>query len=362
MTSVLSSRRIIGASAAVIGLALALTGLGPSPAQSADQLDKQTVKCQDARVPVTVPGVSDATIFGTLCTPTASKPTAVHLLVPGSTMTQSYFDWPDDSRRYSYVRKATSAGYATFSIDRLGSGKSTRPLSTTVTMDAGADTLHEVVTALRAGKVGGTSFSKVIWVGHSLGSIYAWAEAAKYQDIDAFVLTAMTHSVKPSFLPLVSNMYHPVTQDPKFANSGYDAGYLTTKPGTRPDQFFYTQGADQTVINRDEQLKDTVSGTEFNQAVALITSPPADTAPSRAIRVPTLLVVGDQDPFFCGSPDGIECTKQRILETEKPYYHSDAKLEVVIASDSGHNVQVHRSSPTSTTKILDWVSRTVPRS
>jgi pimeloyl-ACP methyl ester carboxylesterase len=341
---------------AVVGALAVLVGLSASAAQAA----ADGIACKDVRVPVTVPGASNATIFGRYC-PTLGSPTTVHLLVPASTMTSSYYDWSQDPVRYSYQLRAQAAGVPTFAIDRIGSGKSTRPASTNITLSAGAGTLHQVISALRAGKVGGRAFSRVVYVGNSLGSIYGWVEASKYQDVDAFVLTAMTHKVKPSFLPIVSATYYPAVQDPKFAGSGYDEGYLTTRPGERPTQFFYVPGADSAVIDRSEQLKDTVSSTEFGEAVGLISSPPADTAPSRAIKVPTLLVVGNHDQFFCDGPDGITCTAQNVLASEAPYYSSQARLSAIVAADSGHAVQLQKSAPTTANQILSWSAAALRR-
>ena len=39
-------------------------------------------------------------------------------------------------------------------------------------------------------------------------------------------------------------------------------------------------------------------------------------APSRAIRVPTLLVLGAHDNLACGPPDGIDCTEANVRAQE----------------------------------------------
>jgi pimeloyl-ACP methyl ester carboxylesterase len=340
--------------AAILGSLLTATGLMVTPAQA------RSWECEPVDVPVTVPGTPDAKVHGELCMPVNSEPKSVHLLVPGSTMTHVYYDWPQEAGRYSYVERALAAGHATLSVDRIGSGQSTRPPSAQITLEVGADTLHEVITWLREGRSPGQTFERVVWVGHSLGSIYAWVEAARHQDVDAFVLTSMTHKLKPSFAPEVGNSYYPASQDPKFADSGYDPGYVTTKPGSRPASFFHTPGADPKVVELDERLKNTTSGVELNQAVGLITAPPAETAPSRQIKVPTLLVLGERDAFFCGAPDGIACTKEGVLNSEAPYYSPEARLDAIIAPNAGHSVQLHLSAPESTDRILRWVDSVTP--
>lgn len=314
--------------------------------------------CQSFDVPVDVEGVPDATLYGELCMPKDTTPRTVQLLVHCATYNHHYSDWPQKPGRYSYVQKAVDAGYATFNVERLGYGRSTHPPSTLVTLPNGAEALHQVISQLREGMIGGHAFSRVIWVGHSLGTAYAWLEASLHQDVDAFVLTGLLHSVKQSWLDEAVASTYPASEDPKFADSGLDSGYLTTRPGTRGSLFYYAPTADPAVVALDEELKDTVSATEFSTAVQLFNSPPPSTAPSRSIKVPTLLVIGDHDKVMCGAPDGLECTTENVTAQEAPYYSPEADLEVMIASDTGHDLQLHPSAPKTGNDILDWIART----
>jgi len=122
--------------------------------------------------------------------------------------------------------------------------------------------------------------------------VYAWIEASMYRDVDAFVLTGMMHSVKPSWLDMSLASTYPAFLDSKFASAGLDSGYLTTVPGTRGSLFYYTPNADPSVTALDEDLKDTISLPEIQEGTPLFSSPPPQTAPSRAITVRTLLGAG----------------------------------------------------------------------
>ena len=51
---------------------------------------------------------------------------------------------------------------------------------------------------LRSGAVDGNAFRHVIMVGHSLGSIEAWIEDARYHDVDAVIITGALHSATPN--------------------------------------------------------------------------------------------------------------------------------------------------------------------
>jgi pimeloyl-ACP methyl ester carboxylesterase len=109
------------------------------------------------------------------------------------------------------------------------------------------------------------------------------------------------------------------------------------------------------VIALDERLKDTVSGTEFGAAVPLFNSPPRETAPSQSIRVPTLLVLGQHDQVMYDG-DGLICNQENVANAERPYYSAAARLQVLIAPDTGHDLQLHETAPATGERILRWLS------
>lgn len=324
------------------------------PAAVSRDIDEVPPQCEATQVAVSLSQVPGATLYGELCVRAGASPTAVQLLVHGATYNSYYNDWPDRPAYYSYVRQMTGAGYATFNVERLGYGRSTHPNSTLVTIQDGAEALRQVVESLRNGQIGGRAFSRVIWVGHSLGTLYGWLEASIARNVDAFVLTGLLHTVKPSWLTLALQSAYSANQDPKFATLGFDDGYLTFKPGTRAALFYWTPGAQPDAIALDERLKDTVSATEFGAAVPLFNSPPTQTAPSQAIQVPTLLVVGQHDRVMCDE-DGLVCDDHNVAAQEAPYYSNVAQLRVLVVPDTGHDLQLHLSAPTTGEAILDWL-------
>jgi pimeloyl-ACP methyl ester carboxylesterase len=320
--------------------------------------DDALAQCEAMQVPVSLAQVPSATLYGELCMRAGTTPSSVQLLVHGATYNGYYNDWPYRPSFYSYVRQMTDAGYATFELERLGYGRSTHPDSTLMTLQNETEALHQVVEKLRGGQIGGRAFSRVIWVGHSLGTLYGWLEASVAEDVDAFVLTGLLHTVKPSWLTLAFASAYSANQDPKFATLGYDSGYLTFVAGTRGPLFYLASGAQPDVIALDERLKDTVSGTEFGMAVPLFNSPPVLTAPSQAIKVPTLLVVGEHDRVMCtfeGDPDGLVCNQHNVVTQEAPYYSNVTRLHVLVVPNTGHDLQLHLSAPATGEAILDWL-------
>ncbi len=147
-------------------------------------------------------------LAATYCTPDGGPGKALQILTHGVGFDRSYWDYPIDGHRYSYVGAATARNYSTFAYDRLGIGESSR----------GADPVDEIqsaleVAALRALTLGlrgaalpgvpdayGTTFH----VGHSYGSIQTYgltAGAAGDGEVvsDGIALTGF--SMASQFLP-----------------------------------------------------------------------------------------------------------------------------------------------------------------
>lgn len=312
--------------------------------------------CTDVRVSVTISDGSSGPIAGRLCVPPGS--TTVQLLVHGFTYGQYYWDLPYQPKTYSYVNAANQAGYATLNIDRLGVGDSYHPPSALVTLENNANTVQQVIQALRSGQLGGTTFTKVVLVGHSYGSLTSFLTAGRFQDVDALVATGASHQINAVNVTtgLVAPS-EPATLDPKFAASGLDLGYLTTRPGTRT-VFHNTHNTDPAVIALDEQLKQT--GT----AVELITALPQFLLDaSRQINIPVFAVNATDEPFFCNGLLTADCSSSAaLIASERPFYGSGTTLDALVVPNTGHDVTLARSAPQTLTAIQDWLSRHVPAS
>jgi pimeloyl-ACP methyl ester carboxylesterase len=300
-------------------------------AQSADS----SLACRGVHVPVALaPGQPQQyQIFGELCTRNQAA-TVVQVLLPGASYSHLY--WNFQPQTYSYVAALTSPNYSTFNIDRLSNGQSSQPDSSLVTLDADAYTVHQIVQALRQGTIGGVAFAKVVLVGHSLGSYVLWDEAASYQDVDGLIVTGALHKSSPSNVNQTFGFVYPATQDPKFQDSGLDAGYYTTIPGDRQPFFYHSSDADPNVISTDEGTKDVFV---LNEVIA--GADPGNLARTAHITVPVLVVVGQFDFIFCAT-DGTDCSSdQSVQAAEAQYYPPQACLEAHILPGSGHDINLH---------------------
>lgn len=312
--------------------------------------------CTDVRVPVTLSDGSSGSIAGQLCVP--ARATTVQLLLHGITYGQFYWDLPFRPENYSYVAAANQAGYATLNIDRLGAGGSFHPPSALVTMENNVSVVHQIVDALRGGAVGGTNFTKVVLVGHSYGSLISFIVAGRFQDIDALVPTGASHQMNTvNVLTRLIPITQPATLDPKFASSGLDLGYLTTRLGTRV-LFHNVRNTDPAVIALDEQFKETVTALELITAI-----PDSVLNFSRQINIPVLAVNGTDEPLFCNGLLAADCSSAAALvASERPFYGPRVTLEALVVPDAGHDVTLARSAPSTLAAIQEWLSDHVPAS
>jgi pimeloyl-ACP methyl ester carboxylesterase len=302
------------------------------------------VTCQAVRLPVSLQQGQPANyeVVGKLCFQPNRK-NVVHLLLSGATYSNVYWDFPLFPEFYSYVQSLTSAGFATLNIDRIGIGASSRPPAGQVTIQAGAFVAHQLVQALRDGRIG--SFSKVILVGHSLGSGIALSEQAQYGDANGLILTGFLHAMGQGFAQ-VPTLVYPAQNDPRFASQNLPAGYFTSIPGARP-AFYFQPLADPNVIARDEQTKETITLGEFNTFPPLVVS----TSDAQSIHVPVLFVIGSNDNIFCTPP---QCPEAQL---EPGLYPADAQVEVRMVPGSGHSLNLHFTAPIFFGIAREWSDR-----
>jgi len=314
-------------------------------------------------VALTEGGTQSSTVVGELCLPPDGSATAVHLTLHGATYDHTYWNWPFQPSIYSYAKALTADGYAVFNYDRIGYGQSSHPPSTEISVASDAFVAHQVVQALRSGCIGGTSFQRVVLVGHSLGSFTAWQEAGEYQDVDGVILTAIAHSYNATGLQLALSDVYPATDDPRFASSGLDGGYLTTMPGTRGALFYDVTTADPAVITMDEATKQTTTATELGGTLAVGPGSPLSFASN--INVPVLLIDGQKDLLFCtaqGSQGGADCTSPATLAaSESPFYSPRACLRTAVIPGTAHDVNLHRTAPLTHLLIALWSDAFVGR-
>lgn len=329
--------------------AMALFALVPSGAWA----EKGGLRCEEVSFPVALsPGDANVhQVFGVLCSRGGIKNKTIQIALHGATYSHLYWDFPFQPETYSYMRRATAAGYAVLSLDRIGIGQSDHPPAAEVTIGSNAYVVHQIVQALRGGELVIPSFGRVraervALVGHSLGSVIAIAEAATYGDVDGVVLTGVSHSVTPALNEVFAVLY-PANLDPRFAGRNIPEGYLTTLPGERT-VFYHLPAADPLVIAIDEQTKETVTFAELDTAFPAL-------ALSGDVHVPVLVVVGQFDRAFCDDA----CAATGTLASEPGFYPADACAEAVVIPNAGHDLNLEVQAPLAYDTVLEWMDRRV---
>ena len=316
--------------------------------------------CKPISLPVAISSFTPKryTVRGQLCTPGGTtKPDTVQVLIPGATYSDTYWNFPYDPAKYSYVRAMLAAGYATLNFDPLGFGQSSHPLSALVTIETEAFVTHQVIQAARSGTFG-TAFSHVILVGHSMGTAVAWREAAAYHDINGMIATGNSHHQSLVTILKTPLITYPAALDPRFSGQHLDLGYLTTRPGTRIDVFYNRADASPAVVAKDESTKDTVTltflATYFLEDVDLDTS---------RIHVPVLIAVGQDDALMCKGLGADDCaTSSAFLRSEAPFYSPATCLQAYVLPNAGHDLNLSLNAQSFFQVAKRWANRWVPAS
>ncbi len=335
---------------ASVGLATLLLASALGGTAAAQGNPHQNCKPVELPVAIVKDGPVNNTISGKLCTPRKGNIKTVDVLVHGATYSGNYWDFPG---YYSYVQRSLNShdtNRAVFVYDRLGTGNSSRPVSTEVGMDADSQVLHQIIQWTRSAK----HFRQVNVIGHSFGSMIAVQESALYNDADRLVLTGFLHSVGPALINGELKKY-AAEQDPLFAGKGYDDGYQTTVPGAR-GVFYDTAAADPVVIAYDEAHKDVHSTTQFVQGKAQ-QGTPAGSNLTNQITVPVMIIDGANDRLYCNVQ--VACADTAAVRAfEAPYYTKAKSLKVVTIPNTGHDIALHPSAARSFREIDNWLKRT----
>jgi len=329
----------------------AVTVVSAAPAAAATTCNDVSLTVDAAVVvgplPVGVPlPTEDWVINGRLCAPTGAS--TVLLLQSGATYSSEYWDFRFQPETYSFVDYANAHGLATLNIDRLGIGTSSHPLPELVMTATHANIAHLFVQGLRSGQFG-RSFSRVALAGHSFGSVVSVAEAGTYHDVDAVVLTALTHSVNTPFVTDFEAALRPAALvDPRFA--GLPLGYLTTQAGARAS-FFHQPTADPAVIAYEESVKETFTDGENLMLIPSV----LDTL---TITAPVLTLVGQRDVEFCGLV--ADCSNPlSLVDLEGTFYPAAESFELRVIPDTAHNVNLQGDTHATFDIITSWVTGAV---
>lgn len=163
----------------------------------------------------------------------------VQFLTYGGTTDINYWDF---EKNYSYIDTAASCGFATFSYDRLGTGRSQHPNPIQTTQQSLQVKLaHTLITYLRTSKIHNIPFRTIIGVGHSLGSALTQAVSARYpEDFEALILTGHSSFFGGTGIGIASTAQIVANTEGSGRFRGLENGYYTEGEGVQTIAFgFY---------------------------------------------------------------------------------------------------------------------------
>jgi pimeloyl-ACP methyl ester carboxylesterase len=300
------------------------------------------------QVRLTPTATSTYSVVGWLCYPRHSHPQTLQFLVPGATYDHNYWDWPGFNDKYSYVDYAVARGYATFAVDRIGTGESGVPAGTEINVPSDAYTLSQVVTRLRTDRRLPVHAQRIVEIGHSLGAAIATYQVATFGNVDALAIIGYLREINPVQQQVLQAAMWPATGDPKFKNATLPAGYLTTKLGVRGQAFYDTRWADSDVIRDDERRKAIVPVGDM--ATIMVGR---DTQLTQKIHIPVLDATGQNDLLGCSAT--LRCDGASLLARERDAFHWSSCVRVLSIVHAGHDTNLHRGAQASFAQLTSWV-------
>ncbi|KAG9239617.1 Alpha/Beta hydrolase protein [Amylocarpus encephaloides] len=249
----------------------------------------------------------------------------LQFLVHGATYTRDYWSGlvpPGDPRdaNNSWVNYASEKGYPTLTVDRLGNGKSSHPDPQLILQASiQAEIIHRIIQQVRlAASPLRRSFSKVIYVGHSYGSIIGDLVTSRHPTSINALLSA----------PIIRAVFYS-PQNP-----------LTYHP---------------TLFNFDVDTRGTFSIGEIITALFSI-------VPAPMFQGEALVVTGKYDAIFCAPGAGSQvsdcgnATAGPVAET-RALFPAAKSFEAVVLEDAGHCWQNHHVAREGFEAVHAWLER-----
>lgn len=262
--------------------------------------------------------------------------------------------------QYSWVSSASQNGYPTLAIDRLGNGLSDHPDPTLVVQyPAQVEAIHQLLAKVKSGTANlPRLFSKIIYAGHSYGSLLANDLVVKYPtDVDALILTAYSSSFLLSVPGAALNaILLPAAVVEPIRFLGFALGYLDFSNRVGFDYLFFSPGNyDAAVESFNYANRGTVAAGEIATA--------ALTIQQTAYTGPVYMVSGQHDAIFCNpltlqSSNNVNCGDSNggFLADTKSLYPRASSFDVFAVPNAGHCWQLHFSAAAAFGTVHDWIA------
>ncbi|KZV90929.1 hypothetical protein EXIGLDRAFT_770387 [Exidia glandulosa HHB12029] len=275
----------------------------------------------------------------------------LQILVHGAMYDKQYMLWPQQPAKYNYGLAANTRGYPVLAYDRLGDGQSSHPDGQKIVQTMLEISIaEEIIQLVRAGSLSPSipAFSKVIQVGHSLGSVITnGVIAASPAALDALVLTGYSHTPS-NFDIIMGGGVEAASKAAPYKFSHLQESYMTNKNATGRAQAMYGPAGsfDPAILLFDEVTRETVTWGEFETFVSAIPGPVS------GFKGHVLTVTGLEDVLFC---DPLPGCGNLANEAGPMYYPDAASASIRLIPNAGHNLNLLLNTPQTYVTILDWI-------
>ncbi len=272
-------------------------------------------------------------VHGTYCRPPSRRRGRYHntiqLLVHGWSHNRRIWSGLGFGGGYDWQAQATARGYHTLAIDRLGHGADRHhpdPLGV-VQGALQAEIIHQVIGVVRR-----SGYRRVVYVGHSYGTVLGVAVAGKYpNDIDVLVATGFTSSLNDTVMTDLLQLTPAAHVNTRFGR--LPLGYLASRSKAGREEAFHGFCNDR-IPRYDFKHQDTVTLGEL--CFANIVEPAVN------FVNPVLAVVGKQDKLFCD--DTPTTCFEKSKDTGRLLF-PNAQYGVYVPGQTGHALMVHYTAP-----------------
>ncbi|KAI0997620.1 hypothetical protein K3495_g10568 [Podosphaera aphanis] len=300
----------------------------------------------------------------------ATRANTIQILVHGITYTKDYWSGLGapgngfDGDTYSWIAYASKQGYPTLSIDRLGNGDSDRPNGILdVQIGSHVEVTQSLINTLQSGSIGGRTFNKFIYVGHSYGSLIGNLHSVKYPNaVSAYVLTGFTQKIKASLIPVLfvgGFLPASVAFPANFGDASLSYFAASNQTGAN-SLFFVNQNVDPALQAINFQTRGTVTAGEFISAYA-------STQTAALYRGRIFIQTGQNDAIFC-SPDPFgqgtlngrgDCGTGifSIVASTRSNYPSVSTFDYDIPRNTGHCNILHKNAQAQFDTVHKWLGR-----
>ncbi|KAM7218902.1 hypothetical protein V8F06_005782 [Rhypophila decipiens] len=297
-------------------------------------------------------------INGQLCVPPkgSKRSDILHLATHGGGFDKRYWDPEIKTKEYSYVEAALAEGYSVFTYDRIGTGKSDKPDAyDIVQLNVQREILRKLTSLARSGKLVSASKnlsgsrqtdnrvnnykpSKIVHVGHSLGSILSIGLIQNYPtESDGVIATGFLHTnVQLGGLNVATWGFEFARQNNPILFKDHGSGYcVQATPSNVQLQFLKKGTFEPALLDYAWKIRQPVAVAEFK---SLLTAFGPDGA---KFKGPVHMVIGENDYGNCAG----DCKGTYDLDMIKTQIYPAAKdVGVLIQPGTGHGLALSKNA------------------